>query len=98
MVANDNIYCELCGRELQVPFDKHHIIPKSRGGTKTILLHRICHSKVHSVLSEKDLRDTYNTIEKLKGHTEISKFIKWVSNKPAGFYKRTRKKSIKSIR
>ena len=85
-------FCLLCGRFLTEPYDKHHIIPKSRGGNVTVLLHRICHSKIHSVLSEKELETNFNSIEKLKDHLEIKKFIKWISGKPPGFYKKTSKK------
>lgn len=41
--------------------------------------------------SEKELESTFNSIEKLKKHVEIVKFIKWVSGKPSGFYKKSRK-------
>jgi len=82
--------CELCGRKLGMPFDEHHIVPKSKGGNKTVTLHRICHSKIHSVFSLTELRNPYNDIDSIKKHEEIKKFIDWVSNKPATFYKRTR--------
>ena len=82
--------CELCGRELGMPFDEHHVVPKSKGGSETVTLHRICHSKIHSVFSLTELRNHYNDIDSIKKHEEIKKFIKWVSNKPSTFYKRTR--------
>jgi hypothetical protein len=49
-------------------------------------MHKICHNKIHAVLTEKELRDYYHTIERLQGHEEIAKFIKWVKKKPAEFY------------
>jgi len=58
-----------------------------------VLLHRICHSKIHSVFSEKELESTFNSIEKLKNHTEIEKFIKWISKKPPGFYKKPKREN-----
>ncbi len=82
--------CVLCGRELGMPYDEHHIVPKSKGGRETVTLHRICHSKIHSVFSLTELRNHYNNINSIKKHEEIKKFIKWVSGKPATFYKRTR--------
>jgi len=39
-------YCWECGIE-NVPFNKHHPIPVSRGGKRTILLCEPCHSKAH---------------------------------------------------
>jgi hypothetical protein len=28
--------------------DAHHLVPKSRGGTETVWLHRICHRQIVS--------------------------------------------------
>ena len=85
--------CQLCERPLAEPFDEHHVVPKSKGGNETILLHRICHSKIHSVFHLTELKNHYNNIQEIKEHPEIKKFIKWVARKPPTFYKRT--KSLK---
>ncbi len=45
------------------------------------MLCRACHKFVHSVLSEKELAAEYSTLERLRTHPEIQKFIQWVSNK-----------------
>jgi hypothetical protein len=80
--------CPLCERELVEPMNRHHLLPLSKGGkgTPTLIMHKICHSKVHAVLNEKELRDYYHTIERLRDHEEIAKFIKWVKKKPPEFY------------
>lgn len=83
--------CLLCGRDLGMPFDEHHLVPKSKGGNETVKLHRICHSKIHSVFNHTELKRNYDSIEKIKEHPEIKKFVTWVSKKPSSFYKRTRK-------
>ena len=85
----DEETCILCGRELgSESISRHHLIPKSRGGrySETILIHNICHQKIHSVFTEKQLKQEYNTVEALKGHEAIQKFIKWVSKKDPEFY------------
>ena len=86
--------CLICGRDLTgtKKVSKHHLIPKSRGGrnTPTILIHNICHQKIHSVFTEKQLRDDYHTIEKLIAHEDMAKFIKWVGKKHVDFYNRNR--------
>ena len=68
--------------------NRHHLIPLSKGGkgTETLIMHKICHGKVHAVLSERELRDYYNTIERLREQEEIAKFIKWVQKKEPEFY------------
>jgi 5-methylcytosine-specific restriction endonuclease McrA len=80
--------CPLCGRLLAEPCNRHHLVPLSKGGkgTTTVLMHTICHNKIHAVLTEAELKRFYHTIERLQQQEEIAKFIKWVKNKPPEFY------------
>ncbi len=80
--------CPLCERPLADPMNKHHLIPMSRGGkgTPTVMMHKICHNKIHAVLTEKELMRYYHTIDRLQSQEEIAKFIKWVAKKPPEFY------------
>ena len=87
----DTPTCPICSRTLgKENISKHHLIPKSRGGkdSELIEIHNICHQKIHSVFTLKELRDYYNSVEKLVAHEEMAKFIKWVSKKGAAFYQR----------
>jgi hypothetical protein len=86
-VETDNI-CLLCGRPLAEPANKHHLIPVSKGGknTPTILLHKVCHDKIHAVFTENELKREYNTIELLQQQVEIASFINWVRKKEPEFY------------
>lgn len=87
--------CPLCNRPLASPYNRHHLLPLSKGGkgTTTVLLHKICHDKIHSVFTEMELKRHYNTIESLQQHEEISSFIRWVARKEPEFYdKSVRKK------
>ncbi|MEM8527771.1 MAG: HNH endonuclease [Bacteroidota bacterium] len=86
--------CPLCQRELgEINISKHHLVPKSKGGTfgETVMLHNICHQKIHSVFSEKELKEDYYTIEQLLAHEEIAKFVKWVKKQEIGFYERNKR-------
>jgi len=79
--------CPLCDRPL-VPgpsIDEHHLIPRTYKGEATVTLHRVCHGKIHAVLSEKELRDHYNTVAALRAHPDIAKFITWVRKKHPEF-------------
>lgn len=89
-VNTDNNLCTLCGRELAMPSDEHHVIPRSRGGRETVELHRICHSKIHSVFTNKELQKEYGSIDRILEHPEIQKFVKWLQGKPPTFYKKTK--------
>ena len=77
--------CELCGRKLPLSIkSRHHLVPRSRGGKASdiIFIHRICHNKIHSIFTNKELKKNFNTIEKIRQVTEIKNFIEWVKNKP----------------
>lgn len=58
--------------------DKHHLIPKLKGGKETALMHIVCHGKLHSIWSENELRDTYNNVESILTDERIQKFVKFV--------------------
>jgi hypothetical protein len=84
--------CPLCERPIPLAqLDAHHLVPKSRGGVQTVNLHRICHRQIHALLTEVELERLYSSIERLKAHPEIARFIEWVKYKPDDFCERTRK-------
>lgn len=89
-----NNICPLCKREfgLKEYTSKHHLIPKSKGGkyTDTVVLHSICHRKIHSVFTENELNKHYNTIERIAAQEDMAKFIKWVAKKHPDFYEKSR--------
>lgn len=89
--------CPLCDRDMWEgkSIDKHHFVPKSKGGRETELIHRICHNKIHSLFSEKELANYYNTPDKLKESEDIRKFIKWVSKKDPDYYDGSKKSKRK---
>ncbi len=96
--------CELCRRE-GVSVTRHHLIPRAvhrrprtarsfpqeELNTRIAMLCRACHKFIHTVLSEKELAAEYSTLEKLRAHPEIHKFLQWVANKPPDLRVRSRK-------
>jgi len=40
-----------------------------------------CHKQVHALFDNRELKQNYNTIQKLKSHSGIIKFIEWVRKK-----------------
>ncbi len=88
---NDKIHvCSLCGRPIPqgVRQSRHHLVPRLRGGKggATVLLHQICHNEIHASLSETELARNYATIEALRAHPRLAKFIEWVRKRPPEFY------------
>ena len=46
---------------------------------ETISVCRDCHSSIHDLIpSEKELGRSYNTVESLRSHEQLGKFIAWV--------------------
>ena len=65
---------------------------KGGKGGPTVLLHHQCHKEIHACLSEAELARNYATIEKLKTHPRLEKFIAWVAKRPPEFLSRTPKR------
>ncbi len=87
-----DVVCPLCGRDIpDDQRDAHHLVPKSRGGRQTQVLHRICHRQIHALFSEVELQTSYSTVKALLAHPEIETFVTWVRKKPPGFYDGTRR-------
>ena len=84
--------CPLCLRPIppEAPQSRHHLVPKLRGGKggDTVLLHAICHAEFHAALGETELARDYATIEALRSHPRIARFIGWVAKRPPGFRSR----------
>jgi hypothetical protein len=84
--------CPLCLRPIPpgVPQSLHHLIPKLRGGKggPTVLLHQICHSEIHASLTETELARSFNSIEALRLHPRLARFIDWIARRPPEFRSR----------
>jgi heterodisulfide reductase subunit C len=89
--------CELCGRAEELT--RHHLIPKSRHRkartrrhfskdemrTRLIWICWPCHKNLHRCLTEQEMAENYHSLEELKEHPEVGKFIRWICHKPPGF-------------
>lgn len=89
--------CALCEREESLT--RHHLIPRCRHhnsknqkdfsreeARQTIGLCRPCHKQIHVIWTEKELEREWNTVEKLRSHPEMDKFLTWIRRRPAGFH------------
>ena len=85
----DDSICPLCLRSIpaNVARSKHHLIPNLKGGKtgETVLLHHICHKEIHTSLTEAELARDYHSIDALRLHPKIAKFIDWIKKRPADF-------------
>ncbi len=84
--------CPLCDRVIPpAQVDRHHLVPKSKGGRRTEFMHRVCHRQVHALLTESELAGQYATVEALLQQPEVQAFVAWVKTKPEDFFVRTHK-------
>jgi hypothetical protein len=85
-LSNEHSACALCDRPIPPTLrEAHHLIPKSRGGVRTVYMHRSCHKQIHALFTEAELAKNYSSLEALCGHPEMARFIKWVKSKPNEF-------------
>jgi len=55
----------------------------------TVRMHRICHSKIHSLFDERELARDFADIDRLRAHPEVRRFVEWVRRRPPDFHART---------
>lgn len=84
--------CPICGRPMLAgpSVDRHHFVPKSRGGRETGHVHRICHRKIHSLWTERELEQAWSDPETIRTHPAMRTFLAWLADKHPEFYVRTR--------
>jgi len=85
----DQETCPLCRRPLGEKREKHHLVPKSLGGRDMVTLHPICHRKIHSLFTDREIARDFATIDALRNHPEVARFVRWVKGKDPDFYRRT---------
>ncbi len=84
--------CPLCNREI-VHLSKHHPIPKSLGGVKTIDICGDCHSAIHGRYTNKTLKEKLYDLEQILADPDLQKTFKFLSKKdPARRFKTRRSK------
>jgi len=85
--------CPLCLRPIppDAPQSRHHLVPKLKGGKggPTVLLHQICHNEIHATLTEAELARSHASIEALRAHPRLARFLDWVAKRPPGFRSKT---------
>ena len=96
--------CELCKRT-DLILTRHHLIPRSRHNkartqrnfsrdamkTDIALLCRPCHSQVHRLFDNHELASYYHTVERLRQHSDVQSFVRWIEKRPAGLKVRVRR-------
>ena len=82
--------CELCGRTSGL--NKHHLNPYHKRERRKLRNKKLkteevawfcidCSRQIHAIIPRKTLAKYYNTVAKLKEHSQIKEYIKWVRKK-----------------
>lgn len=89
-MGNEPTKCELCGLECKPTL--HHLIPQSQSRHKNKYLKTDegnflwicteCHSQIHALFSNFELKELYNTKEKLMEEPRMRKFVEWRMKHP----------------
>ncbi|MGF1560985.1 MAG: HNH endonuclease [Geminicoccaceae bacterium] len=84
--------CPLCGRPMidGPSVDRHHLVPKSRGGREVSIMHRICHRQIHALFSHDDLARGLANPAALRADPRLQPFLRWIARKPPTFWQPTR--------
>ena len=77
--------CEICRHEYdRADLTKHHLVPKCRGGTETVLVCRPCHKTIHATFTEKELERDFPTVEALVESEELRTWVRWIRKRKPG--------------
>ncbi len=85
--------CPICGREMiddGKAVNRHHFVPKSRGGKAMEFVHAVCHAQIHALWTEKELEREYSDPERIRADPRMAPFLAWVGKKPPLFFARAK--------
>jgi 5-methylcytosine-specific restriction enzyme A len=81
--------CAFCNRE--VPTRGHHVVPRCKGGRDIAPTCHSCEDFIHKTWTHNELRDEYNTVEKIQSDPRFQKFLRWLYRQQEGAFFRTRR-------
>jgi hypothetical protein len=80
--------CEFCNRN--VATRGHHVVPRCKGGREIVPTCRSCEDFIHKTWTHNQLRDEYNTVEKILTDPRYQKFLRWLQKQHVDADFRTR--------
>lgn len=85
--------CELCHRPV-AELTVHHLVPRQHDGHDgpTAELCRGCHSQLHALFSNHHLARELNTLDKLRAHPDVARYLRWARKQKPGRKIRVRRK------
>ncbi len=74
--------CAFCNRK--VPTRGHHIVPRCKGGRGIAPTCYSCEDFIHKTWTHNELRDEFNTVEKIQADSRFQKFLRWLLQAAGG--------------
>jgi len=68
--------CVFCLRK--VPTRGHHVVPRCKGGREVAPTCHSCEDFIHKTWTHNQLRDDFNTVEKIRADEQFQKFLRWL--------------------
>ena len=81
--------CVFCKRE--VPTRGHHVVPRSKGGREVAPTCHSCEDFIHKTWSHNELRDAFNSVEKILADARFQRFLRWLYKQQSSSVFRTRR-------
>jgi len=83
--------CAFCKRTGAPKMHQHHVIPRCKQGKEMVPTCGACGSFIHATWSHNELRDEYNTVERIVSDERFKKFLAWlVKQHPTAHFKTRR--------
>jgi hypothetical protein len=77
--------CALCRRRIPTErladpqaVQEHHLRPERRAESATVMLCRPCHKQVHALFTNEELREGFDTAEKLREADRLADYLEWI--------------------
>ncbi len=76
--------CPLCDRNT-ASLEKHHLVPKLKGGKDTLEICNLCHDQIHMIFTNNELRDDFHSLELLLQAKQLQSWLKFIRKKPGNY-------------
>jgi len=77
--------CALCRRRIPVErlddpaaVQEHYLVPENRAESPTVDLCRPCHEQVHALFTNDELRESFDTITRLRDADRLTDYLAWI--------------------
>lgn len=88
--------CVFCQRNAATR--EHHVVPLCKGGRETVPTCRSCEDFIHKTWSHNQLRDEFNTVERIQADPRYGRFLRWLHKQHLDAEFRTRRNRARTSR